>query len=283
MDRKALTITLKKDILRQVDSIIDGAQLRNRSHAIEYILGEHFNPKLRKAVILAGGQGVKMRPLTLEVPKTMIPVKGRPILEYLIEWLHSAGIRELGIVVGGLGSKIRDYFGDGTRYDVKITYFDEGTPRGTGGALNLTKDYVGRDTSLVVFGDELVSLDVKDFLNFHEESGGVITSALTSIDDPSGYGSVRLHGANVVEFTEKPKSHYSTSRLVSAGIHLIQPEIFETFPLKRTFSLEKDVFPKLARAGKMRGYVFSGPWFDVGTPEQYERALKEWPSNKSSN
>lgn len=276
MDRQQLTITLRKDILKRVDEIIDGAKIRNRSHAIEYILGEQFNPRLSKAVVLAGGKDEAMQPLTLEIPKAMIPVKGRPILEHTIEWLKSAGVTEIAIVVGHLGDKIKTHFLDGNRFGVRITYIDEGKPKGTGGALKLTKDFVGTDTFLFLYSDVLIDLDIKDFLAFHEEGGGLVTLALTSTDDPSSYGAVRLSGPNIVEFREKPISTHNTSRLVASGVHMVEAGVFNELPRKRSFSLEQEVFPKLAEDGKLRGYVFSGKWFDIGTHDVYARALKSW-------
>lgn len=276
MDRQQLTITLKKDVLKRIDQTIDGAKIRNRSHAIEYILGEHFNPRLSKAVILAGGSGEDMRPYTLEVPKAMIPVGGRPILEYTIVWLRESGIKEVAVVIGELGQKIKDYFGDGSRFGLRITYLEEGSPKGTGGALKMTKDFVDKDTFLFIYGDVLIDLNIADLLAFHEDNNSLATLALTSTDDPSSYGAVRLSGSNIVEFREKPVSNHSTSRLVASGAHMMEPGIFDLLPRKRMFSLEQEVFPKLAEDGKLRGYVFSGKWFDIGTCDIYERALKSW-------
>lgn len=276
MDRQQLTITLRKDVLKQVDGTIDGAKIRNRSHAIEYVLGEYFSPRLNKAVILAGGKDEAMQPLTLEIPKAMIPVKGRPILEHTIEWLKSAGITEIAIVIGHLGDKIKTHFYDGGRFGVRITYIEEGEPRGTGGALKLTKDFINTDTFLFIYSDVLIDLDIKDFLAFHEENSGLVTLAITSTDDPSSYGAVRLSGPNIVEFREKPVSTHNTSRLVTSGVHMVEAGIFNCLPRKRSFSLEQEVFPGLAEDGKLRGYVFSGKWFDIGTQDVYARALKSW-------
>ncbi len=276
MDRQQLTITLKKDVLKRVDETIDGAKIRNRSHAIEYILGEYFDPRLSKAVVLAGGSGENMKPYTLEMPKAMMPVQGRPILEYTIEWLKDAGIKEIAIVIGKLGQKIKDHFGDGNRFGVRIVYLDEGSPRGTGGALKLTKDFIGSDTFVFVYGDVLIDINLDDLYAFHEEHSAIVTMALTSTDDPSSYGAVRLHGPKIVEFKEKPVSNHATSRVVASGVHMMESDIFSQLPRKRMFSLEQEVFPKLAQSGDLNGYVFSGQWFDIGSHDVYARALKKW-------
>jgi len=276
MDRQQLTITLRKDILKRIDETIDGARIRNRSHAIECMLGEYLDPRLSKAVILAGGKDEAMQPLTLEIPKAMIPVRGRPILEYTIEWFKKSGITDIAIVIGHLGDKIRNHFFDGSRFGVRITYLEEKEPRGTGGALKLAKDFVGDNSFLLIYSDVLVDVDIKDFYNFHEINNGLITFALTSTDDPSSYGAVRLSGPNIVDFQEKPIETHNTSRLVASGLHLVEAKFFDELPRKKSFSLEKEVFPELAKDGKLRGYVFSGAWFDIGTQEVYARALKSW-------
>ncbi len=112
MDRERLTITLRGDVLQRLDEVIDGVKIRNRSHAIEYLLSQVLNPKVTQAVVLAGGQGVKMRPLTYEVPKALIPVGGKPVIEYTLEMLQEAGIREVILAIGHLGDKIKEEVGN---------------------------------------------------------------------------------------------------------------------------------------------------------------------------
>lgn len=139
MDRKRLTITIKKDLLLKIDKIIDGFRIRNRSHAIEYLLSQTLSPKISKALILAGGRGIKMRPFTYEIPKTLIPVKDKPILEYTIELLKENQIRDITILVGHLGNKIKSYFGDGSNFGVRINYIEEKKPKGTAAPLRKIK------------------------------------------------------------------------------------------------------------------------------------------------
>ena len=125
MDRDRLTITLRKDILEKLDNLIDGVTLRNRSHAIESILERSLMPQVTQAVILAGGVGVNMRPFTYEIPKALIPVHGKPLVEYLIEELRDAGIRTIVMATGHLGDKIIDHFGNGSKFGVTIQYSQE--------------------------------------------------------------------------------------------------------------------------------------------------------------
>lgn len=276
MDRKPFTITMKKDLLKKVDSMVDGSRIRNRSHALEYIVSSHFKPKIKQALILAGGDGVKMRPFTYELPKTMLPVKGRPILEHIIDLLREYDIREIYVAIGHAGSKIKEHFGDGSKYGVKIHYIEEKKRAGTGGSLKLALNELGREPFLMMWGDVLIDIDLGDFINFYLEEAPAMTVALTSVSDPTDYGSVRLHGDKVVEYVEKPKKSKTISHLVSAGVHIVDPSIRDFLPNKAQFMLEEDVIPKLIKNNQVRGYLFEGLWFDVGTPEIYQRAIKEW-------
>lgn len=276
MERKRLTITLRKDLLPKIDKIIDGAKIRNRSHAIEYLLIQSLQPKVKKAVILAGGEGVKMRPFTYEMPKAMLPVHGRPILEHIIDLLRSYEIRDIIILIGPLGEKIKNYFGNGSKYGVKITYLREKKAAGTAQPLLLAKKYLKNQPFLLFYGDVLADIDLQGLIDFHQQTGGIATVALTSVAEPSPYGVAKLRGNRILGFEEKPKKRPSLSRLISAGIFLLEPEIINYIPKKEYSRLEKDILPKLAKEGKLFGYPFEGQWFDVGTPEIYERVLKEW-------
>ena len=275
MKRERLTITLRKDLLDQIDGKIDKVKLRNRSHAIEYYLTKSLGSKISKALILAGGEGAKMRPFTYEMPKTMIPIHGKPILEYTIELLRENNIKDIYIAIDYLGSKIRDYFSDGHKWGVSISYIDNNKPCGTAGALQSAKKYFINDAFLMMHSDILAEIDLLDMIDFAEEENNILTMALTSIDDPSLYGSVRLRGAKIVEFSEKPKPDYRASRLINAGVYIVKPEIFQKFSLK-IGSLEREVFPSLVKNSEISGYHFAGHWYDISTPKNYERALKEW-------
>jgi NDP-sugar pyrophosphorylase family protein len=205
MKRQRLTITLRQDLLKEIDRKIDSVRIRNRSHAIEYLLTKSLGSKSTKAFILAGGHGLKMRPYTYELPKSMISVHNRPILEHIIELLRENNIKDIAIGVDYLAQKIKDHFGDGSRFGVKITYIENKKPRGTAGALQSAQYYLKDDKFLLLHGDVLADIDLIDMIEFAEEEQGVVTMALTSVDDPSHYGSVRARGAKIVEFSEKPK------------------------------------------------------------------------------
>lgn len=276
MDRIPFSITMKKDLLKKVDTLVDGTRIRNRSHALEYIVSTHFRPKIKKALILAGGEGVKMRPFTYELPKTMLPVKGKPILEYIIELLRDEDIRDIHVAIGYLGNKIKNHFGDGSKFGVRLTYLEEKKNLGTGGAIKSALPKMNGDPFLMIWGDELIDIDLGDLIEFHLENMPIMTIALTSVSDPTEYGAVRLHRDMIVEHTEKPKKTKAVSHLVSAGVHIVDPKIATYLPKEKVFTLEQAVIPRLISEGKIRGYLFEGQWFDVGTPEIYQRAIREW-------
>jgi len=276
MNRKKITITIREEILKKVDEIIDHTRIRNRSHALEYLLSQTLGPKIKQAFILAGGRGAKMKPVTEEIPKTLLPIAGKPILEYQVELLRDANIRDIVILLGHLGEKIKYHFGDGGKFGVKISYVEQKAKEiGTAYALNLAKHYFSSSPFLMMYGDVLAEINLKDFIDFHLSSGGLGTVALSSIGTTLPYGMVRLRGKNIVEFVEKPQKE-GLSKVINAGLFCFEPGIFSYLSLKTNLSLEKDIFPKLAKEGKLAGYLFEGEWFDVGTPQIYEKAIKEW-------
>lgn len=279
MDRERLTITLKKSVLAKIDALIDGTKLRNRSHAIEYLVTQSLTPKISQAVVLAGGHGLNMRPFTFEMPKGLFPVGGKPILEHILELLRSYEIREIIFSIGHLGEKIKEHFGDGKKFGVDITYVVEQKSVGTGGALNLAKKYLKNETFLVIHGDILIDLPLSDFFAFHKEQETVATLVLTSVIDPSQFGEVIMQGTKVTQFVEKPQKGRHKSQLVNCGVYLFNQEIFDYIP-KKEFSLLEEIFPYLAQKGKLSGFLFAGRWIDIGTPASYEKAIKEWGGKK---
>lgn len=275
MTRSRLTITLNKDFLEQLDKMVDGYKIRNRSHAIEYILAKNLIPETTRVLILAGGDGIKLRPITYEIPKCLIPIQGKPLLEHTFEVLKKYNFDDIIISISHLGEKIKEYFQDGSKYNLKINYAEvDKQKKGTVYPILSSRDYFNNKPFIVIYGDVLADIDYIDLLEFHQSHRGIITMALASVESPSVWGVVDLHGSRVVKFTEKPKKKVS-SHLINSGIYVFNPAIFNYLSEKQG-SLENDVFPRLAQEGKIFGYPFEGQWFDVGTPEIYEAALKEW-------
>lgn len=270
-----MTITLKNSLLGEIDQLIDKEKIRNRSHAIEYVLSQYFKPKIDTAVILAGGKGIKLRPYTYEIPKPLLPIKSKPILEYLIEKLKKAEIREIILCTGYLGEKIKEHFADGKRFGVKIHYYQEKKPLGTGGALAKIKPILKNQSFVVVYGDILTNLAIKDLINFHKNQSTIATIALTLVDNPLPFGQLKLHGSRIVNFYSKRKRR-EKSYLINTGIYIFNKEIFHFFPKnKKTFMLE-EVLEDLINQKKISGFVFENQWFDVGTPKNYEEAIKKF-------
>jgi len=279
MDRERLTITLKKSILSQVDEIIDGTKIRNRSHAIEYLITQSLHPKVTQAIILAGGKGLNMRPFTFEMPKGLFPVGWKPILEQIVDMLRKFEVREIILSVGHLGEKIKEHFGDGKKFGVNITYITEEKEIGTAGALRIVGKYIKSDSFLVIHGDILIDISLSDFISFHKEEDSIGTLALSSVVDPSSFGEVVMQGTKITQFIEKPKKGKQTSQLVSCGLYLFNKEIFSYIP-KQDPSLLEDIFPELAKKRQLSGFLFGGNWIDIGTPASYEKAIQEWGSRK---
>ena len=271
--KKRITITLDKNLISQIDKRIDGIGIKNRSQEIEILLAESLGTNIpSKAVLLVGGRGTRLKPLTDTIPKALLEVNGKTIIEHLFDLLKKYGIRDVILCVGYLKEKIKEYFGDGSRFGVNITYADENEPLGTAGPLKLAKKYL-KGSFIVSNGDELKNINIPRMFRLHKRKDALATIALTTVDDPSHYGVARLDGSRIVEFVEKPAK--APSNLINAGFYIIEPEVIDMIP--DGFSmLEKDVFPQLAKMGRLRGFPFSGQWFDIGNIERYKIAEKKW-------
>lgn len=276
MDRERVTITLRQDLLKKIDRLVDGVRVRNRSHAVEGILSRNLGVQPRTAVILAGGRGLKMRPFTDEMPKSMFPVHDKPILEHILLQLRDQGIQRVILLLGHLGEKIERYFGDGTRLGLELSYIREKTAQGTAGALRLVKPVLNEEAFYLLHGDVLAQLDLVALADFHAEHGRAMTMALTSVADPTAYGAVRMSGINVVDFQEKPAEDLRVSRLINAGVYVLGASVLSHIPTTGKSYVETDIIPKLIAQRELAGYVFEGKWFDISTPETYARALREW-------
>ncbi len=277
MEREKLTVTVKKNLIKKIDSIVDGRKIRNRSHAAEYLIeaGLGIN-QVKKAIVLVGGKGTRLRPFTYELPKALLPIHGKPMVQHVLELLKSHGVTEIYLAIGYMGEKIKEYFGDGAKFGLDIKYIVEKAPLGTAGPIRLAKKYLN-ETFFVVWGDILSHIDLADFMHFHKNNEGLATVALTNVDDPSRYGVAAMKGSKIVEFVEKPSKEDAPSNLINAGMAIMEPEIIDKYiPERGQAMVEYDIYPKLAAEGKLYGYPFSGQWFDTGTHEAYEKAIKEW-------
>ena len=271
MAKTRLTITLDKDILKRVDAAVDGSKIRNRSHAIEFLLTSCLLPKSTAVLILAGGQGVKFRPLTNELPKSLLPIAGKPLLEHTLLSLKEQGLTDVYISVAHLGKKIEDYFGDGAKWGLRIKYLKQAEVKsGTAQPVVQAKGEFD-EPFLVIYGDVLTKINYLDLLDFHNSHRGIATMALTSVEKPSMWGVATIEGNRIQSFEEKP-GKATRSHLINAGIYVLSPEVFKYIDPKST-RLEKDLFPRLAVEGKLFAYPFEGQWYDVSTPQVYSEVM----------
>lgn len=231
-----------------------------------------------QAIIMVGGKATRLRPLTLTKPKALIELHGQTILEYVFDLLKMHNVKDITLSVGYLKEQIIEYFGDGSKFGLNISYIEENEPLGTAGFFNLMKD---KPTSTFIAGngDELKDIDITAMLEAHQKNGGLATLALTRVEDPSSYGVARIEGDKILEFVEKPKREDAPSNLISAGFYILEPEVLELIPQGKSM-FEFDVFPKLAEKGELFGFEFFGQWFDTGTLDRLEDARREWKGLK---
>jgi len=223
-----------------------------------------------KAIILVGGEGTRLRPLTYDIPKSMVPVLNRPFLEHTIAYLKKFGVKDVILALSYLPGSIRDYFGDGSNLGVQLTYSVESSPLGTAGAVKNAERYL-ESTFVVLNGDIFTGLDIADMLAFHRHNGAKATIALTWVDNPCAFGVVETDGDGRVQcFIEKPSPDRVTTNWINAGIYILETEVLEHVPAGSHYMFEKGLFPLLLELGDpVYGYPFSGYWLDMGTPEKY--------------
>ena len=275
MRKKArLTITLSRDLLQQVDDMVDKRTIRSRSHAIESLLRQSLTPAVSSAVILAGGR------LKGEVPPPLIRIEGRPLIRQQIEHLHSHGIRTCFIVAGPQEQAIREVVGDGRRFGVTVVYVTEEEPLGTAGALKLAEEHLqGAPIFLVMHGDVLTDIDVADFITFHEKENVLASMAVKPRRAERTYGKVLLQGNRITDFLGQRQDEGVS--IVNAGVYLLQPEVLTLIESGRPASLENEIFPRLAKMGELSAFLFQGIWFDISSPENYRLAQERWRQKES--
>ncbi|WP_456451038.1 sugar phosphate nucleotidyltransferase [Palaeococcus sp. (in: euryarchaeotes)] len=230
-----------------------------------------------QAVLLAGGKGTRLLPLTVYRPKPMIPFFNKPMAEYILKNLVSMGVDEVFVLVGYLKERMMEYFGDGSDMGVEIHYSNgDNIKLGTAGA---TKKVVNKmeDTFIVASSDVLTNLDLKAFYEYHKRKKALATIALSRVDDPTQYGIAIIDNeGRIMRFKEKPKPEEAFSNLVNAGIYAFEPEAFDLFPKGQNFDFSKDLFPKMLEENlPLYGFPFEEYWNDVGRPSSYLQAVHD--------
>jgi mannose-1-phosphate guanylyltransferase len=226
------------------------------------------------AVILVGGQGTRLRPLTDRTRKDMLPLVDRPLLAFTFEHLARHGVRRAIVSCGYLPHQVREVFGD-AHGELALEYAVEPEPLGTGGAIG----FAGRrleETFFALNGDSLREADLGELVRLHRSTGAKATILLTPVADPSRYGLVRLAADGRVEtFLEKPRPEEIDTDLINAGLYVLEPEVLDLVPEGRAVSIEREVFPRLAAEGSVYGTALPGYWLDVGTPDSYLQAHRD--------
>jgi mannose-1-phosphate guanylyltransferase len=221
-----------------------------------------------QAVILVGGEGTRLRPLTVTVPKPVLPLVDRPFLVYMLEWLRRHGVDDVIMSCGFLATSVRNVLGDGSQLGLRLRFVEEPEPRGTAGALKYAEDLLD-ERFLMLNGDVLTDIDLGAQMAQHASSGAVGTLALVPVEDPTAYGLVRLHEDRAVrEFVEKPTADEIDTNLISAGAYVLERSVLDLIPPGRNVSIEREIWPRLVGEG-LFGFPAHAYWLDIGTPERY--------------
>ncbi|MGI6686458.1 MAG: sugar phosphate nucleotidyltransferase [Bacillota bacterium] len=226
-----------------------------------------------KAIIMAGGEGSRLRPLTCDRPKPMVPVMDRPIMQHIVELLYRHGFRDIGATLMYLPEDIKDYFGDGSEFGVRMQYFVEESPLGTAGSVKNAQQFLDQPF-LVISGDALTDFDLTKIMSFHQEKQAAVTIALTRVPTPLEYGVVITdEEGRIKQFLEKPSWGEVFSDTVNTGIYVIEPEILDLIPGETSFDFSKNLFPLLLKKGyPIYGCIVPGYWCDIGNFAQYQQA-----------
>lgn len=241
-----------------------------------------------QAVILVGGEGTRLRPLTSTVPKPVVPLVDRPFIVFMIEWLRAHGIEDVIMSCGFLATSVRNVLGDGSALGIRLRFVEEPDPRGTAGALKFAESMLD-ERFLMLNGDVLTDIDLTAQIAQHERTGARATLALVPVEDPTAYGLVRLTSGHAVEeFVEKPSSDqlegaggawsggraggdrplHTYPNLISAGAYVLERDVLALVPAGRNVSIEREVWPQLIGDG-LYGFPSESYWLDIGTPERY--------------
>jgi mannose-1-phosphate guanylyltransferase len=231
---------------------------------------------LTSALILAGGFGTRLRPLTCTRPKPLFPLGNKPLSEIVVERLAKSGVERVIFAINYQAELIMQYFGTGDKWGIEIKYAKEKRPLGTGGPIKNAQHLLDDSPFFVLNGDVISTIDFKDMLNFHmqrDEAFGTI--ALHPVKDPSRYGAVELdHSHRILRFVEKPPPGEEPSNLINAGAYVLDPEVFRHIPENKPYSIEREVFPIFAAQNRLYGYKFDDIWLDMGKPADYLQANK---------
>lgn len=269
MRKKArLTITLSRDLLRQIDRMVDERTVRSRSHAIESLLRQSLTPAVSTAVILAGGS-----PKGKTLP-ALAPIDGQPLIRQQVEHLQSYGVRTVLILAGPHEPAIRRELGEGTP-GLRVIYVPETESLGTAGALKLAEPHLqGLPLFLVLHGDVLTDIDIADFVAFQQKENRLASIAVKPRQAERNLGKVLLQGNRITDFLQAgPDQSIS---IVNTGVYLLRPDVLSLIEAHHAAKLETEIFPRLASMGELSAFLFQGIWFDISSPAKYHLAQERW-------
>ncbi len=266
------SIEFPADLWKQLSSTIPE---RKKSTFIIEAIKDKLRKESKKVLILCGGEGTMMRPLTLSTPKPMLPMGYKPMLEHTISYFKDQGLDSFVLAIGYLGEQIIKYFGDGSAFGVNIEYSPEHKALGTAGAIKNAEKFMN-STFVMMFGDTIFrDLSISEVLQFHREKKSLATLVTTKVGNVKRFGVVESDKeGKVTGFLEKPK--YSNAGWINAGMYVFEPQIFDYMKPGDKTSMESDVFPRLVEEGKLFAYKYGGYWADIGMPEDYEKAVKDF-------
>ncbi|MFL5843913.1 MAG: sugar phosphate nucleotidyltransferase [Solirubrobacteraceae bacterium] len=228
-----------------------------------------------QAVILVGGEGTRLRPLTSNMPKPVVPLVDRPFMAYMLEWVRRHGVDDVIMSCGFKADAVREALGDGSAYGVRLRFVEEPEPRGTAGALKYAEEFLA-DRFLMLNGDVLTDMDLTAQIAQHEATGAVGTLALVPVADPSAYGLVRTHDDNAVKgFLEKPSADQIDTNLISAGAYVLERSVLDMIEPGQNVSIEREVWPRLVGNGLYAFPHQKAYWLDIGTPQTYLKASSD--------
>lgn len=229
--------------------------------------------RVRQAVIMVGGKGTRLRPLTNKCPKPVLPILDKPCTEYFLDSLAEAGIEEIIMACGYRSQQVVEALGDGSKQGVRVVYSYEDSPMGTGGAVKILEDRLD-DVFIAINGDNFMDIDFKEMVRRHFDTGSCVTMSLSRTDNPTEVGIVRLDGTGrVLEFKEKPRPEEVFSDILNTGVYVINREVLKFVPDGSMYDLSKELFPLLLQRNlRIQGYEDPGQWMDIGRPKDYLRA-----------
>jgi mannose-1-phosphate guanylyltransferase len=236
-----------------------------------------------QALILVGGEATRLRPLTCNMPKAMVPVLNTPFLEHVIRYLGRHNVRDVVLAQGHLPKLMDDYFQDGINFNARLTYSLEDKPMNTAGAVKNAERHL-KDNFFVLNGDIFTDLDLTGMLNFHQKKKAKVTIALTPVEDPTAYGLIETdREGRVTRFLEKPSRDQITTNMINAGTYILENEILKSIPPKTNYSFERQLFPDLLKRGEpVYAYSSQSYWIDIGTPDKYFQVHADLLNRKNS-